>query len=296
MVERVTLAVDGGAASDAGVAWVIDRAKTVALSVEITSVVGLDAELPDSDDPAYGSPFAFAIEQARARLEAEAPEVTITTKLRHGLAHEALERASRHCDLLVLGGNTTSPVAGIMHGTIPLKVAGHSQCAAVVVPATWSPSSGPVVAGWADDPTADAALDFAADEAERRKAPLVVVTTWTLPQLSAIDGAGAAAVTEQIVDTTRELLGAAVQRVHAAHPTLEVTQHLQPGSAAAAIVHAAAHSSLVVVGSRGRGALASLVLGSVSHDVLLAMPAPVAVIPRKHESVDVYPELVDEDL
>jgi len=296
MVERVTVAVDGGPASRAALAWAIHRARTVKLYLEITAVVGLDADLPGGDESAYRTPLEDALEEARAAVRAEAPHVAVTTKLRHGVPHEALIRASLHCDLLVIGTNKTSPVAGIVHGTLPLKVAGRSECITVVVPFDWEPSEGAVVAGWVDDPTAEDALDFAADEAARRDATLCVVSTWTVPPLSPMDSAGSALLVEQIIAASTQLLSGATQRVRLAHPSLTIAQRTQAGPAAVAIVQAAAGAALVVVGSRGRGAIAGLLLGSVSHDLLLNMPAPVAVVPRKEEPVDVYPDLVDDDV
>ena len=296
MLERVTVAVDGGPASDAALAWVIDRAKTVEMQLEITSVVGLDSDLPIPDDPEFRTPFENALANARQTVQAEMPGLAVTTKLRHGFPHEALVNASMHADLLVIGTNRTSPLAGIIHGTVPLKVAGRSECTTVVVPANWKPSDGDVIAGWVDDPTAETALDFAAEEAARRHVTLVVVHTWLAPPLSPMDGAASAILVEELASANYAQLAGATERIQQERPALTVSQHTQAGSAAVAIVRAATDASLVVVGSRGRGAIAGFFLGSVSHDVLLNMPAPVAVVPRKAEPIDVYPDLVDEDI
>jgi nucleotide-binding universal stress UspA family protein len=59
-------------------------------------------------------------------------------------------------------------------------------------------------------------------------------------------------------------------------------------------------SEKVIVGVDGAPASDSaidwgLILGSVSHDVLMSLPAPMAVIPSP-ETITVLPEIVDEDL
>jgi nucleotide-binding universal stress UspA family protein len=50
---------------------------------------------------------------------------------------------------------------------------------------------------------------------------------------------------------------------------------------AAAILASAREADLVVVGSRGLGGFASLVMGSVSRTVLQHSPVPVVVVPSR---------------
>jgi len=295
MGERVTVAVDGGPASSAALAWVIDRARTVEMAIELTTIINAESERQPDGQPGSSVQRTTALEEATELLRAALPRVAVTPRARWGSPNEAVLDASRRSDLVVIGTHGTTTVAGVTHATLPLKIAGRSACTTVVVPVGWKPQSGPVVVGWADDPTSDTALAFGAREAERRGVPLTIVHGWTAPAAATVNYFSSAVAIEGLESTNRDQLQQAAAGIRLAFPSVAVTEELEPGPAAAALLHDATGASLVVVGSRGRGPLAGLLLGSVSHSVLLAMPAPVAVVPR-HGAIDVYPEVLEEDL
>lgn len=292
MGERILVAVDGGPASAAALAWAGEHASSTDAEVEIVTVIdalGLPSEV-QADVKSY---YEKELTEAKATVLESAPDSEVSTRILTGRPAEELVEASRRVDMIVIGTNKTSPIIGIMHGTLALKIAGEADCITVVVPVDWQPKRGDVVVGWTNDTTSDEALDFAAREAVRTGRGLTIVHTWSA--VAPTEVSGAAIVVQQLVTAGTRLLSDAAERVRRNYPTLTVTKLLHAGSAAVAIVRAADAASLVVVGSRGRGAIAGFFLGSVIHDVLQNMPAPVAVIPKKTEPIDVYPELVEED-
>lgn len=279
MAEKVIVAVDGGAASRAGVDWVLQRARTVRLSLELTTVVELGWAPAGGPEDDFHLVYERALSEAGRRVDEAAPTIKRTSVVRRGVPVDELVRASATADLLVIGSSKTGFLSGAVYGTLPLRLAAHAGCPLVVVPVNWTPGGGPIVAGAEDNGTSDVALDFAAHEAERLGVALVIVHAWTIPATIGLDD-GVMVPFDALREAHEEILARCAARVRDAHPGLEVTEVLEQGPAAPTLVDAAREAALLVVGTHGRGAVAGLILGSVSHDVLLNLPCPIAVVPR----------------
>jgi len=205
--------------------------------------------------------------------------------VRRGAPVDELVRASAEADLLVIGTNKTGALVGAVHGTLPLRLAAHAACAVAVVPAEWMPRGDKVVVGIEDDGTMDAPLEVAVAEAARRDVPLELVHAWSIPATLGVDF-GASVPFDALLEAHEDIVVRAFERVRADDPTLVASTTLLQGAAAPALVEAAATAALLVVGTHGRGAVAGLILGSVSHDVLLNMPCPVIVVPRSRRTAE----------
>jgi nucleotide-binding universal stress UspA family protein len=160
--EKIAVAVDGGQASYAALEWAMERARVVPSEITIMTVVALGWYPIEGAEYDFRRSYEEAILAAERHLERESPAVAHHTVIRHGIADAELVAASAESNLLVMGTNKTGRVAGFLHGTLPLKVAGSTRCPLIVVPAAWKPREGAIAVGYDDDETSELAVDFAA--------------------------------------------------------------------------------------------------------------------------------------
>jgi nucleotide-binding universal stress UspA family protein len=123
------------------------------------------------------------------------------------------------------------------------------------------------------------ALRFAIEEARLRGTTLHVVGAWELPAMAYAGGAGVG-----VADLSSELQTRAGKAVDEALSGLDVgdvplEQHVLEGHAASVLLDAGAGADLLVVGSRGLGGFARLLLGSVGHEVAHHAPCPAVIVP-----------------
>lgn len=146
-----------------------------------------------------------------------------------------------------------------------------------------------VVVGLDGSPDARAALEYAVAEARLRGARLKVVTAYSFPEYSALGQPYPVLVTpEQIEADVIAAIRPIVDEVLAGEenpPPVQVA--VRPGDAADVLTECASGADALVVGHRGRGAVASTVLGSVGLRCVLRARCPVTVVraPRRREAV-----------
>lgn len=125
------------------------------------------------------------------------------------------------------------------------------------------------------------ALIRAANEAALRGARLRVVCAWDVPP-AVYAGGFAPSFDQSTLDGFREnaeaVVREAVAEVERLHPSLACEGEALEGQPAEVLLDQARNASLVVVGNRGRGGFASLLLGSVSQQVVHHAPCPVLVV------------------
>jgi nucleotide-binding universal stress UspA family protein len=139
-----------------------------------------------------------------------------------------------------------------------------------------------------------AALRWALAEARLRGVPLKVIHAYEAPRL-ALGDLGLAGpvtavppITAEDLDRLRDASESEARRVieetleqadAKATDDLDVRRELIEGPAAQVLLDAGREAALLVVGSRGRGGFAGLLLGSVSQQLTQHPPCPVVVLP-----------------
>lgn len=158
-----------------------------------------------------------------------------------------------------------------------MSLAGHAACPVVVVREPVGASEDlPVVVGVDRSSHSEAAVAFAYEVASLRGAPLAAVHTWSVWLFNT--RMGPLMDWEPIQTREREVLAERLAGWSEKFADVPVRRVVYRDRPARSLLEQAAHAQLLVVGSRGRGHLTGLVLGSVSHAVLHRAACPVAVV------------------
>lgn len=137
-----------------------------------------------------------------------------------------------------------------------------------------------IVVGVDGSPQSRQALRWAADLAGTFGAPLTVVTAWEFPTTY---GYAAPLGDWDPEDDMRTVQDEAIAGVFGDDPPRDLGRVLQSGGAARVLLEASQDSLMVVVGSRGHGGFAGLLLGSVSTVVAEHASCPVLIVHGDHQ-------------
>ncbi len=225
------------------------------------------------------------LEAARATTLDQFPDLTISVEVRDVSPAQALVEASDRATLLFVGTNPHPGVIGRLIGSIADQVVTHAKGPVVVVPEDCpQPRWGPVVVGLDSAEPTSTALPMAYLAAADTHCDLIAIHAWELE----FGWAGTPVAIEQdqivtMLEDQRRRLVERVEQVGLDYPTVHASTVIQRDRSAHALIEASKSASLLVVGNRGSGGFADLLLGSTSRRVLHGAHCPVLVVHgRRH--------------
>ena len=190
--------------------------------------------------------------------------------------------------MIVVGSRGQGGFRGLLLGSIGSQVASHAHCPVIVIRDVQRPGATEVVVGIDGSPHSVAALNFAFDEASRHGWSIVAVHAWEVPSYDLIIASDSPPPIpfENTADGEVRLAAEVLSGYRETYPDVEVFERLVRAYPPLAILDNATDAALIVLGTRGRNAALSAILGSVSYSVLHRAKVPVAIVPLLGETLE----------
>jgi len=302
---EILVGVDGSSASLHALDWAAAEARTrgaglqvvVAYSLPTFTAASLDGGYAALDDETIRAGAQAVLDEAIGRLHD--PGVLVQGRVLTGDAAGVLVEESRDVELAVVGTRGRGGFADRLLGTVSSALPAHGWCPTVVVPLRGEDghplpegATAPVrpvrriVVGVDGSPPAERALRAALREAVVWDAEVFAVSGVPIASMAgALAWLPSAVDHEQVLKDVAEGLDVVVDRAVAEIPGARVQRRVLDGSGAELLTEFSAATDLVVVGSRGRGGFAGLLLGSTSQAVLHHARCPVMVVTTRGDDV-----------
>ena len=280
----VVVGVDGSPQALRAVRWAVPEARRRQAVLQLVTALAWTEDpldgLPGLGQAQYVQYLREAAEKglvAAADVAAEVdPDVPVERELVLGFPAGVLLERSQTAELLVVGDHGRGRIASAVAGSVAVSVAARSACPVVVVRGAIPDGALPVVVGIDGTPLSEAAIAFAFDAAAARHVPLIAVHTW----LDEINDPALAELVDWQTAAVRaeEVLAERLAGWGEKYPDVPVQRLVARGRAGHALLDQAARAQLAVVGSRGHGEIAGLLLDSVSNALVHGAGCPVAIV------------------
>ena len=283
---RIVVGVDGSPHADRALRWAVREAQLRRAVLHVVHGYGVHPHagmLVHDEREAAGAVLDAVTERNQELLD----RTEWTTGLVPALWSPAavLMDLAEDVDLVVVGSRGLGGFKELLLGSISHHAAAHASAPVAVIRGGTGTEDldghRDVVVGIDGSRAARRALRWACDEAGRRGVVVTVVHAYDLPTDSSLMGM----VTPTLERYRRGVEADAVEMVDRAIADvdipagIDVERVVEPGMPAAMLLRHSGINRLLVVGTRGRGALGRVVLGSVSHQCLHHASGPVVVVP-----------------
>jgi nucleotide-binding universal stress UspA family protein len=294
---RVVVGVDGSPGSRAALIHALTTAAQRGAVLEVVSCYpvnlvwtgGLPLEVADTEAIRADTESRAAALVQDARTDPSTigipgvDAVDVRLVVSEGRAVPELLKRSEHADLLVVGSRGRSAMRSALLGSVALHCTTHARCPLIVVHPPSSTADSPRVVVGVDGSTASrAALVAALQEARRIGAEVEVVAAyfpadyWTDATLVLVQTVEA--IRADLQRRTDEFVADVMREEVAAGGAPRVRTAVLEGPAAEVLLQRAQNAQMLVVGSRGRGAIRGVLLGSVALHCAMHAPGPVMLV------------------
>jgi nucleotide-binding universal stress UspA family protein len=193
-------------------------------------------------------------------------------------AAPTLIKLSEDAEMVVAGSQGSGRWPGRLLGSVSSALLRHAHCPVAIVheedPSTQSPPvHAPVLVGIDGSPASESATAVAFDEASRRQVELVAMHSWSDLDVSEWPGIDWPATESMAEEVLAERLAGWQEQ----YPDVRVTRTVVAAQPARQLVERSEDAQLVVVGHRGRGGFAGMLVGSVGEAVAQMARVPVIV-------------------
>ncbi|MBG6191165.1 nucleotide-binding universal stress UspA family protein [Arthrobacter sp. CAN_A212] len=313
----IVVGVDGSDQSQCALVWAAHEAErrgtrlsvVTAYTVPVFAASSMDAGYATIDDAVIREGAEAVVNQAVERVKGL--PIDVAPRVEAGDAAGVLLELSEEAELIVVGSRGRGGFVGRLLGSVSSAVPGHAKCPTVVIPlcaarrlheAGVEPprmkgEPGPtadqvekvVVVGVDGSEQARMASLAAAEQAVSRGMPLRVVCSLP-PFTGSLAWVPAPLDREALHADIRVQLNAGKKWLQSHFPSLQISVDLLDGPPVEVLIESSRTSELLVVGTRGRGGFAGMLLGSTSQGVLHHAKGPVLVVPDSDD-----PRLVDRE-
>lgn len=293
---RVVVAVDGSPAAANAVDWAVDEAHLRDATLEVVHAW----ETPAGEGGAWAERVLTRqgdeiVRSAAERARRRRRDVIVASSVRRGEPGDVLAAAARGAELTVMGSRGRGGFAGMLLGSVSLRVAGERVGPLLVVRAgsvgiaqppydeDYFRISDPYVLVGVDDDACIPAVREALAEAAGRRQRVHAVYAWSLPDLPVYGMAAQTGTAAEAARMCRQageaVLAKALAAVREDVKDVEVVEDVVMGRRTQVLLDASRSASLVVLATRRRPGRVGRHLGPVTHAMLHHAHAPVLLVP-----------------